>query len=201
MPSNLNKLKIKDIRDFGISTVEYKGFEIMATEDDGEIVLAAIVSYDENSDAHVSVLEICGDTMKEAKELLVLELNDIKHTSNEIKELAIKHSFVGHYDKLLNKLAAPKATKAAKAKTVKVAPVTKPVEVTGTVVKPLNARGAAGRDQVRVLAEENLMMSAIKFEQRGKYKDWYIMAADVEGKEFEQRLDVFKKSLRTKGIL
>jgi len=190
MPSNLNKLKIKNIRENMLDEVEYKGFQVIATEDNNEITMEVRVG-------DVEVMQISEPTLKKAKDLLVLELNDIKHTAEEIKELAAKHKFAGLYDKLLNKLAAPKAPKA---KTAKVAAVTKPV-VEGNVVKPINARGAAARDQVRVLAETNLQMSAVKFEQRGKYKDWYIMAADVEGKEFEQRLDVFKKSLRKAGIL
>ncbi len=218
MPSNLNKIKIKDIRDFGISTVEYKGFEIMATEDDGEIVLAAIVSYDENSDAHVSVLEVCGDTMKEAKGYLVEEINDLAHTAEEIAALAIEKQFVGQYDKLVStevKAATKKVAPVAPIEVTIAKPVTE-VEVTIEVTpepvveaapevteapKATNLRGAASREQVKTLAEDNLQMSAITFEQRGKYKDWYIMSADVEGNEFEQRLDVFKKSLRKAGIL
>lgn len=212
MPSNLNKIKIKDIRDFGISTVEYKGFEIMATEDDGEIVLAAIVSYDENSDAHVSVLEVCGDTMKEAKGYLVEEINDLAHTAEEIAALAIEKQFVGQYDKLVSTevKAAPK--KVAPIEVTIAKPVTEVevtvevtpepvVEAVPEVTKATNLRGAASREQVKTLAEDNLQMSAVRFEQRGKYKDWYIMSADVEGNEFEQRLDVFKKSLRKAGIL
>ena len=185
MSSNLNKLKIKDIRDFGIATVEYNGFEILATEYDGEIVLSAIVSYEEDSDAHVSVLEVCGDTMKEAKAYLVEEIAELAHTAEEIAALAIEKQFTGQYDKLVSTL---EQTEPASIK-----PVTEP--------KKTNARGVSARELIAEKATELLGMTGITFEQRGKYNGWHIMATDVDGKSFEQRLDVFKKKLVTMGAL
>ncbi|AGB06876.1 hypothetical protein [Vibrio phage VH7D] len=188
MPSNLNNIKIKDIREFGISTILYKDFTIFATEEADEIVLRAAVCYDENSDAHVSVTEVCGDTLKEAKAYLQAELNDIEHTAGQIAEMAIaQDDFTGQYEDLVAKCTAPK--------------VEKPVEVKAEAPKKTNVRGQAARELVAEKATEILGMTDITFEQRGKYKDWYIMSNDAEGNAFEQRLDVFKKKLVVMGAL
>ncbi|AJT60896.1 hypothetical protein AVU32_gp055 [Vibrio phage ValKK3] len=194
MPSNLNNIKIKDIREFGISTILYKDFTIFATEEADEIVLRAAVCYDENSDAHVSVTEVCGDTLKEAKAYLQAELNDVQHTAGQIAEMAIaQNDFVGQYEELVAKVTAPKVEKA-------VEPKAKAVEKT-EAPKKTNVRGQAARDLVAEKAIEILGMTDITFEQRGKYKDWYIMSNDSEGNAFEQRLDVFKKKLVVMGAL
>lgn len=56
-----------------------------------------------------------------------------------------------------------------------------------------NKRGKAARDAVKDFAEQALEMTHVAFEQRGQYKDWYIIAIDAVGEAFEKRLDVFKK--------
>ncbi len=199
MPSNLNNIKIKDIREFGISTVEYKDFTIFATEELGEIILRAAVCYDADSDAHVSVVDVCGDTLKEAKAYLQAELNDIKHTAGQIAEMAIAlDDFVGQYEVLVEKFNKPVAVTPVAVS----APVveTKP-EPKAEAPKKTNARGQAARDLVAEKATELLGLTEITFEQRGKYKDWYIMGTDAEGEAFEQRLDVFKKKLVVMGAL
>ncbi|AAQ64264.1 hypothetical protein KVP40.0195 [Vibrio phage KVP40] len=199
MPSNLNNIKIKDIREFGISTISYKDFTIFATEEADEIVLRAAVEYDENSDAHVSVTEVCGDTLKEAKAYLQAELNDVEHTAGQIAEMAIALDFTGQYDVLVEKFNAPKAKPVAVV--APVAKVSAPVEETKPAPKKTNARGAAARELVAEKATEVTGLTDITFEQRGKYKDWYIMGTDAEGEAFEQRLDVFKKKLVVMGAL
>ncbi|WZW26972.1 hypothetical protein [Vibrio phage TCU_VP02_YC] len=204
MPSNLNNIKIKDIREFGISTISYKDFTIFATEEADEIVLRAAVEYDENSDAHVSVTEVCGDTLKEAKAYLQAELNDVEHTAGQIAEMAIALDFTGQYDVLVEKFNAPKAKPVAVvapvAKVSALVEETKP-EPKAEAPKKTNARGAAARELVAEKATEVLGLTDITFEQRGKYKDWYIMGTDAEGEAFEQRLDVFKKKLVVMGAL
>ncbi len=58
--------------------------------------------------------------------------------------------------------------------------------------KKVNARGAEARKQIAEKAVATLGFANVDFEQRGKYKDWYITAT-VNGEKFEQRLDSFKK--------
>lgn len=58
--------------------------------------------------------------------------------------------------------------------------------------KKVTARGEAARTQIAAKAIATLDFTDVSFEQRGKYKDWYILAT-VKGEKFEQRLDSFKK--------
>jgi hypothetical protein len=191
MPSNLNKIKIKDIREFGMTSVQYKGFTVDATEEEGQIELIAHIG-------KVEVMAVCADTMKEAKELLTLELNDVTHTAEEIVELAEAKNFTGQYDDLVTVKAVVKPV-AVVAKTVAVVVETVVDKVIDIITKPL--RGSAAREEVQAIAETMLSLSDVSFEQRGKYNDWFIMSKDASGDNFEQRLDVFKKKLRALGAL
>lgn len=68
------------------------------------------------------------------------------------------------------------------------------VVVAETAVLRTNKRGKAARECIKSFAESALKMTSVVFEQRGKYKDWYIIAEDAFGELFEKRLDVFRKN-------
>ncbi|AGN30252.1 hypothetical protein VPFG_00253 [Vibrio phage nt-1] len=185
MSSNLNNITIKDIREFGISTVEYKDFTIFATESDGEIELRAAVLYDADSDAHVSVTQVYADTLREAKESLQTELNDIKHSAGQIAGMALVLDFVGSYEALLAEVEKSRTAPQSASETVSKKP----------------ARGESARAEIAAIATEHLGLEDITFEKRGKNGlDWYIVATK-DGAEFVKRLDVFKKALKSMGVL
>lgn len=58
-----------------------------------------------------------------------------------------------------------------------------------------NARGQAARDAIAeiVMNTTHKGCKSVSFEQRGKYKDWYIII-ELEAHTIEKRLDTFKKS-------
>ncbi|ALP47414.1 hypothetical protein phiST2_0307 [Vibrio phage phi-ST2] len=61
--------------------------------------------------------------------------------------------------------------------------------------KKVNARGQAARDAIAeiVMNTTHKGCKSVSFEQRGKYKDWYIII-ELEAHTIEKRLDTFKKS-------
>ncbi|CAM0043861.1 hypothetical protein VPHF86_0090 [Vibrio phage F86] len=83
------------------------------------------------------------------------------------------------------------ASKASKAAPV-AAPAPKKVEKKAAPAKKTTARGEAARREIEAHVTATMGFSNVSFEQRGKYKDWYITAT-VNGNMFEQRLDAFKK--------
>ncbi|WZW73111.1 protein SprT [Vibrio phage TCU-VP03-AIR1] len=91
-------------------------------------------------------------------------------------------------------LEAKKADNAEAAKPVEpVAPKAKKTE-TPKPAKKVSARGQAARDAIAeiVMTTTHKGCKSVSFEQRGKYKDWYIMI-ELEAHTIEQRLDTFKK--------
>ncbi|AUR85821.1 SprT-like family protein [Vibrio phage 1.081.O._10N.286.52.C2] len=68
----------------------------------------------------------------------------------------------------------------------------KKVEKKAAPAKKATVRGEAGRLEIAAQAAAILNFTNISFDRRGKYQDWYINAT-VNGAEFNQRLDTFKK--------
>ncbi len=91
------------------------------------------------------------------------------------------------------------ATKADNAKAVEpVAPKAEPKaekkEAPKAAPAKVSARGQAARDAIAeiVMTTTHKGCKSVSFEQRGKYKDWYIMI-ELDAHTIEQRLDTFKK--------
>ncbi|AUR85929.1 hypothetical protein NVP1081O_194 [Vibrio phage 1.081.O._10N.286.52.C2] len=171
MPSNLNKLSVKEIKSTGYSSVIFKDFLVIASSADEGLKISATAG-------NVVVADVTASTMKAAKALLATALNELELTAEAVKQLATKHG--------LTELSTPVNVVIEAAVDAAVEKVFPEKKLT---------RWEKARATVAVAAE-SLGFSAVKFEKRGKYQDWFITALDAEAAVFEQRLDVFRKKLR-----
>ncbi|AUR85953.1 coil containing protein [Vibrio phage 1.081.O._10N.286.52.C2] len=172
--SNLTNIKMKDIIDFGSSTVEYKGYVLTATKDDDIEIVA--------TKDGVEVFSVFAATMNEAKKLIEAAIVEV---AEEVAETVAEEVAETVAEEVVETV---------------VEEVAKPVPTTAEIA-PKASKAVLARQEIRKIAEDISGMTNVHFETRGKYKDWFIVATDSDGKEFTQRLDVFRKKLRSAGLI